>query len=72
MSSAHKVYRKIHFMNISDGSGDQVALVGKVKTIDRKNQKLTLDILGKEFEVNNFSNTQKLEIGNIGNPFLLC
>lgn len=68
MSSEHKVYRKIHYMNLSDGAGDQVALVGKIKSIDRKNQKLTLDILGKEFDVNNFSNPQKLEINNIGRP----
>lgn len=66
MDSKGKIFRKIHYMNISDSGGDQIALVGKIKKIDRASQKLFIDVLGKEFEVNNLNDKQKFEVGNTG------
>ena len=63
MSTTQKVYKKVHFMNISDSGGDQISLVGKVRSFDRTNRKLLLEVLGKEFEINNVDSKKKLEKG---------
>lgn len=66
MSSTHKTYRKCHYQNISDKGGEPISLVGTVKNFDRANGKLFLEILGKDFEINNVESHQRINKGNIG------
>ena len=61
-----KIYRKVHYMNISDVGGDKIALVGNVKNFNRGTGKLLMDVLGKEFEVSNVDSKAKISNGNIG------
>ena len=65
MNNTYKVYRKCHYQNVSDKGGEAISLVGKVKNFDRKNGKLFMDILGKDFEINNVESHQRITKGDI-------
>lgn len=69
MSSNPKIFRKVHYQNISDSGGESICLVGKVNSFDRDNRKLVLDVLGKIFEVNNVDTKKKVDASTISKTF---